>query len=83
MDVFTQPGSFATEMDCPRHVRFPSDSDRTADIAGGPVRAPLTDSCAAANGISNRQYFDRPGASLLCKFRSPKATHQRPFCSHI
>jgi hypothetical protein len=26
-----------------------------------------------------RQYFDRPGASLLCKFRSPKAIHQRPF----
>jgi hypothetical protein len=22
-----------------RHVRFPPDSDRTADIAGGPVRA--------------------------------------------
>ena len=26
-------------MDRPRHVRFPPDSDRTADIAGGPFRA--------------------------------------------
>jgi hypothetical protein len=32
-------GSFATKLDRPRHVRFPPDSDRTADIAGGPVRA--------------------------------------------
>jgi hypothetical protein len=26
-------GSIATEMGCPRYVRFPPDSDRTADIA--------------------------------------------------
>ena len=31
--VFTQPGSKATAFGCPRHVRFPSVSDRTADIA--------------------------------------------------
>jgi len=33
-----------------------------------------------ASPIAN---IDRPGAGLLCKFRSPKAIHQRPFCSHI
>jgi hypothetical protein len=32
-------GSIATEMGCPRDVRFLPDSDQTADIAGGPVRA--------------------------------------------
>src|SRR5260370_24171574 len=32
-------GSISTELGCPRHVRFPPDSDLTADIAGGPVRA--------------------------------------------
>jgi hypothetical protein len=29
----------STEMGCPRDVRFPTDSDRTADIAGGPKGA--------------------------------------------
>jgi hypothetical protein len=32
-------GSFATEMGIPRHVWFTPDSDRIADIAGGPFRA--------------------------------------------
>jgi hypothetical protein len=32
-------GSFATEMGIPRHVCFPPDSDRIADMAGGPFRA--------------------------------------------
>jgi hypothetical protein len=32
-------GSFSTEMDSPCHVRSSSDSDRTADITGGPFRA--------------------------------------------
>src|SRR6266849_5947439 len=32
-------GSFSTELGYPPHVRFTPDSDRTADIAGGPVRA--------------------------------------------
>jgi len=31
--------SISTELGCPRHVRVAPDSDRTADIAGGPVRA--------------------------------------------
>jgi hypothetical protein len=31
--------SFSTELGRPRHVRFPPDRDRTADIASGPVRA--------------------------------------------
>src|SRR5471032_1046905 len=31
--------SFSTELGRPRHVRFPPDSDQTADIAGGPKRA--------------------------------------------
>ena len=31
--VFTQPGSFATEMGCPRDVGFPPISDQIADIA--------------------------------------------------
>lgn len=32
-------GSFFTELGGPRHVRFPTGGDRTADIAGGLVRA--------------------------------------------
>jgi hypothetical protein len=32
-------GSIATEMSCTRDVRFPPNSDQTADIAGGPFRA--------------------------------------------
>jgi hypothetical protein len=32
-------GSIATEMGCPRHVRFPPVSDRTADIAALPKSA--------------------------------------------
>ena len=34
-------GSFATEMGLSHHVRFPPVSDRTANIAGGPVRADI------------------------------------------
>jgi hypothetical protein len=32
-------GSFSTELGRLRHVRYAPDSDRTADMAGGPVRA--------------------------------------------
>jgi hypothetical protein len=32
-------GSFSTKQGSSSHVRFPLDSDRTADIAVGPVRA--------------------------------------------
>jgi len=35
----SEVGSIATEMDASHHVRFTPGSDRTADIAGGPVRA--------------------------------------------
>jgi hypothetical protein len=41
-------GSFSTELGRPRDVRFPSDSDRTADIASGPVRANAQSRCAPA-----------------------------------
>ena len=34
-------GSIATEIDCPRDVRFPPSSDQTADMAGGPFGAKL------------------------------------------
>jgi hypothetical protein len=34
-------GSFSTELGCPCDVRFPPDSHRIADIAGGPFRARL------------------------------------------
>jgi hypothetical protein len=36
-------GSIPTEMGCPRDVRFPPESDRIADMAGGPFRAPRPD----------------------------------------
>jgi len=63
----------------------------SAALAGMSQKCPLTASCAAANSISNRQSFDRTGASLrsfngkrvLWKFHSLKATHQLPFCSHF
>jgi hypothetical protein len=32
-------GSISTKLGCPRHVRFPPDSDHRADIARGPVGA--------------------------------------------
>jgi len=32
-------GSITTEMECPPDVRSPPDSDQTADIAGGRIRA--------------------------------------------
>jgi len=35
----SEMGSFSTEFGYPPDVRFTPDSDRTADIAGGPVRA--------------------------------------------
>jgi hypothetical protein len=37
--VFTQPGSFTSILECPLRVRFPPDSDRTADMPRGPSRA--------------------------------------------
>ena len=37
--VFTQAGSFSTELGCPQHVRFTPVSDQTADNTGGPFRA--------------------------------------------
>ena len=36
-------GSFSTELGCARHVRFPPDTDRAADVAGGPGFAPIGD----------------------------------------
>jgi hypothetical protein len=32
-------GSISTELGCKRHVRFPSNSNRIADIVGGRFRA--------------------------------------------
>jgi hypothetical protein len=38
MDGSCPSRAIATKLGCPRHVRIPSVSDRTTDIAGGPVR---------------------------------------------
>src|ERR1700694_236730 len=46
-------GSFSTELGCARHVRFPPDSDRAADVAGGPVRA-------------NRRHRNERGRHRMC-----------------
>src|SRR6476646_12224462 len=61
---FLRPGSFSTKMACPCHVRFTPDSVRTADIAGGPVRATGRDSCTAAINISIRSPHRRGRAAL-------------------
>src|SRR5258705_12605951 len=54
-------GSIATEMGDLRDVRFPPVSDRTADIAGGPVSA-----------ISRRAIlFDHAKLSLAAKRKRP------------
>ena len=37
--MFGSNGSKATEMGCPPDVRFPPDSDQSADITDGPFRA--------------------------------------------
>jgi len=39
MEPHVWVGSISTKQGSPSHVRFPLDSDRTADIAVGPVRA--------------------------------------------
>jgi hypothetical protein len=59
-------GSFATEMGCPRDVRFPSDSDRTADTAGDPVRA-ISDQRTAANSVPIQSLRRRGRAALAAK----------------
>ena len=50
-------GSIATEMGCPCQYRFSPDSDRTADITGGPVRA---------NNRSRQTTFVGGGTDQLC-----------------
>jgi hypothetical protein len=42
-----------------RHVRFPSDSDRTADIASGPVRG---------NGLMHRSKLRRYSCGQLHRY---------------
>jgi hypothetical protein len=39
--IFTQPGSISEVGQGKRYVCFPPDSDRTAEITGGPVRADI------------------------------------------
>src|SRR5216684_1062513 len=49
----------ATNLDRPRHVRFPTVRDRTADIAGGPFRD--------RSGSNAAQRKSRPKAALQFK----------------
>jgi hypothetical protein len=46
------PGSFATELGIQHHVRCPPDSDLTADIAGGPLRAHKETNAPEHGGLS-------------------------------
>jgi hypothetical protein len=50
-------GSFATKMRCPRYVRFPPKA--TEERTSREVRkVPISDSCTAANSISNRPSYE-------------------------
>jgi hypothetical protein len=46
-----------------------ADIHRTPDVR----KVPLTDSCAAANGVSKRQYFDRPRSKPALQVPQPKS----------
>jgi len=53
-------GSIATEIGCPRDVRFSADSDRIADIAGGPVRANRRHQSGVNAGLWEPHFLQHP-----------------------
>ena len=76
--------SFSTELACPRHIHFTPDSDRTADIAGGPFRAmnglsgslkPLVDF------VSQEPEVDRFGRPLLLTQSACQLARAKPIAA--
>src|ERR1700681_2829516 len=70
-------GSIATEIGFPRHVRFPSDSDRRADMARRPKSANTDRDPPSDRNLAERQVIDsiadvattfaQQGVTLTCR----------------
>jgi hypothetical protein len=76
--VSTRPGSLATEIDFPHHVRFAPDSDQIADIAG-PFRANFGREQPLFNhnysGRHHSYFFFKPDKCVRAVFQLRDLTH--------
>jgi hypothetical protein len=70
-------GADSTELGCLRHVRSSPDSDRIADIAGGPVRAKLRHGPWRGDCIISTSGFDLRQAQRVPSIGSAKVGTQR------